>query len=111
MRHLQAKIDLGLFERPYVDEERALEMFENPQNRILAREIARQSMVLLKNDGSLPLKKTLTRIAVIGHANESRNQLGDYSYRLCGLFATGFVIRHLRILAIQKLCFNIFRAY
>ena len=79
--HLQAKIDLGLFECPYVDEGRTLEMFENPKNRILARDIARQSMVLLKNDGSLPLKKTLARIAVIGpNANEGRNQLGDYSY-------------------------------
>src|SRR4030065_1063853 len=56
-------------------------MCVNPQNRHLPLEIARQSMVLLKNDGSLPLKKTLARIAVIGpNANEGRNQLGDYSY-------------------------------
>lgn len=80
-RHVQQKIDLGLFEHPYVDEGRTLEVFENPRSRILAREIARQSMVLLKNDGSLPLKKTLTCIAVIGpNAHNGRNQLGDYSY-------------------------------
>ena len=79
--HLQQKIDLGLFEHPYVDEDRVVEVFENPRNRILAREIAQQSMVLLKNDGTLPLKKTLSRVAVIGpNANKGRNQLGDYSY-------------------------------
>jgi len=79
--HLQQKIALGLFEHPYVDEGRAVEVFENPQNRILAREIARQSMVLLKNDGCLPLNKAITTLAVIGpNANDSRNQLADYSY-------------------------------
>ncbi len=80
-RHLQKKIELGLFENPYVDEGRMLEVFETPQNRQLAREIATQSMVLLKNDGTLPLKKTIKTLAVIGpNANNGRNQLGDYSY-------------------------------
>jgi beta-glucosidase len=80
-RHLKAKFELGLFENPYVEEGRVLEVFETDQNRTLAREIARQSMVLLKNDGSLPLEKTLRKIAVIGpNANDGRNQLGDYSY-------------------------------
>jgi beta-glucosidase len=80
-RHLKVKFDLGLFENPYVEEELAPEVFETPQNRELARDIARQSMVLLKNDGSLPLEKKLKGIAVIGpNANDGRNQLGDYSY-------------------------------
>jgi beta-glucosidase len=80
-RHLEKKLELNLFEDPYVDEERALEVFETPQNRALAREIARQSMVLLKNDGLLPLPKGNGYIAVIGpSANDGRNQLGDYSY-------------------------------
>ncbi len=80
-RHLQKKIELGLFENPYVDEGRVLEVFETPQNRQLAREIATQSMVLLKNDGLLPLSKTVKTLAVIGpNANNGRNQLGDYSY-------------------------------
>ena len=80
-RHLEKKIELGLFEDPFVDEGRVLEVFETPENRALARQIARQSMVLLKNDGLLPLKKTLGTIAVIGpNANDGRNQLGDYSY-------------------------------
>ncbi|MBI5353821.1 MAG: glycoside hydrolase family 3 C-terminal domain-containing protein [Chloroflexi bacterium] len=80
-RHLQKKFELGLFENPYVDEDRVLEVFETPENRGLAREIATQSMVLLKNDGLLPLKKNTKTLAVIGpNADNGRNQLGDYSY-------------------------------
>jgi beta-glucosidase len=80
-RHLHKKLELGLFENPYVDEGRVLEVFETPQNRALARQIARQSMVLLKNDGLLPLKKDLATLAVIGpNADDARNLLGDYSY-------------------------------
>ncbi len=80
-RHLRKKFELGLFEDPYVDEGRVLEVFETPENRSLAHNIARQSMVLLKNDGMLPLKKSPGTLAVIGpNANEGRNQLGDYSY-------------------------------
>ena len=80
-RHLQKKFELGLFENPYVDEDRVLEVFETPENRLLARQIALQSMVLLKNDGLLPLRKTVGTLAVIGpNADRGRNQLGDYSY-------------------------------
>ncbi len=80
-RHLKKKIELGLFENPYVDEGKVLEVFETSEQRKLAREIASKSMILLKNDGLLPLPKTIRTLAVIGpNANESRNQLGDYSY-------------------------------
>jgi len=80
-RHLQKKFELGLFENPYVDEERVLEVFETPEQRSLAREIARKSIVLLKNDGLLPLQKTIGTLAVIGpNAHDARNQLADYSY-------------------------------
>jgi beta-glucosidase len=80
-RHLSKKIELGLFENPYVDEGKALEVFETPQQRELAREIARKSMVLLKNDGLLPLSKSIRSLAIIGpNAHEGRNQLGDYTY-------------------------------
>jgi beta-glucosidase len=58
-----------------------LEVFEAPDDRSLAYNIARQSMVLLKNDGTLPLKKSPKTLAVIGpNADQGRNQLGDYSY-------------------------------
>jgi beta-glucosidase len=80
-RHLSLKFELGLFENPYVDAGQVLEVFETPDQRQLAREIARKSMVLLKNDGILPLKKAIKRIAVIGpNADSARNLLGDYSY-------------------------------
>ncbi len=80
-RHLVKKIELGLFENPYVDEGKVLEVFETSEQRELARELARKSMVLLKNDGLLPLSKTIKTLAVIGpNADDGRNQLGDYSY-------------------------------
>ena len=48
---------------------------------MLARTIARKSIVLLKNDGILPLSPELTSIAVIGpNADTARNLFGDYCY-------------------------------
>ncbi len=80
-RHLQKKFELGLFENPYVNEDSAVEIFETDANRKLAYEIACQSMVLLKNDGILPLKPSIGRLAVIGpNADSARNLMGDYSY-------------------------------
>jgi beta-glucosidase len=80
-RHLQKKFEAGLFDKPYVDENHVYEVFETAEQRNLALELARKSMVLLKNDGLLPLKKTIGTLAVIGpNADAGRNQLGDYSY-------------------------------
>ncbi len=80
-RHLQKKFELGLFDQPYVDEGRVVEIFSDPENRLLARQIARQSLVLLKNDGLLPLPRSLQALAVVGpNAHSGRNLLGDYSY-------------------------------
>lgn len=80
-RHLQKKFELGLFENPFVDEGSVLSVYETPQNRNLAYEIACQSLVLLKNDGILPLNKSIKKIAVIGpNADSSRSLMGDYSY-------------------------------
>jgi beta-glucosidase len=80
-RILTAKFELGLFETPYVDEGTVTQLFETPEQRSLAREAARQSMVLLKNDGLLPLAQPKV-IAVIGpNADAPRHLLGDYSYQ------------------------------
>lgn len=79
-RVLQAKIALGLLDNPYVDEGAVMASFETPAQRQLARQAACQSMVLLKNDGLLPLRKTGV-IALIGpNAAEPRHLIGDYSY-------------------------------
>lgn len=81
-RMLAAKFTFGLFERPYVDPDTVQSVFDTPEQRAVAREIARKSLVLLKNTGDLlPLPKTLSSIAVIGpNADDTRNLLGDYSY-------------------------------
>jgi beta-glucosidase len=80
-RHLTKKFELGLFENPFVEAGRVQEVFETPAQRSLAREIARSSLALLKNDGSLPLKQDIKTLAVIGpNAHDPRAFLSDYSY-------------------------------
>ena len=81
-RVLRVKFLLGLFENPYVDVEQVAGAFDTAEQRALAREIARQSIVLLKNEGGLlPLKKDVPSVAVIGpNADSVRNLLGDYVY-------------------------------
>ncbi|MGA9120343.1 MAG: glycoside hydrolase family 3 C-terminal domain-containing protein [Bacteroidota bacterium] len=78
-RVLRAKFKLGLFENPYGDPAEAARSSGSPAHRALALEAARESMVLLKNDGALlPLKKSIHSLAVIGpDAVEAR--LGGYS--------------------------------
>src|SRR5690606_712528 len=79
-RVLRAKLELGLFEAPYVDEHAAAAAFDDPDARGLARSLAEQSLVLLKNDGALPLAGG-TRIALIGPvADDARLLLGDHHY-------------------------------
>jgi beta-glucosidase-like glycosyl hydrolase len=57
-RMLALKFAFGLFEHPYVDPDAVLAVFDTPAQRALAREIARKSMVLLKNEGDLlPLRQ------------------------------------------------------
>ncbi len=78
-RVLRVKFELGLFDSPYVDPDKADLPYED--DRALAREMARQSMVLLKNDGTLPLRRDVGTIAVIGpNADSARNLLGDYAH-------------------------------
>ena len=81
-RILQKKFELGLFEQPYVNIEAVPAVYETAKQRQLARRIAAQSMVLLKNDRKLlPLSKSLNTLAVIGpNADQARHLLGDYSH-------------------------------
>lgn len=79
---LEMKFRLGLFENPFVDAGSAIDVFDTPAQRALARTLARKSIVLLKNaDALLPLDKTIASLAVIGpNADSVRNLMGDYSY-------------------------------
>jgi beta-glucosidase len=80
-RVLAAKFSLGLFEQPYVDPEAAAGAADTPDQRALAQTIAAKSLVLLRNDGVLPLSGDAPTIAVIGpNAHDVRNLLGDYSH-------------------------------
>jgi len=80
-RVLRAKFRLGLFENPYVElpTEVGLGALANDEKRV-GRELARRSLVLVENDGTLPLINP-RRIAVIGpSADSARELLGDYSH-------------------------------
>ncbi|MFC5467376.1 glycoside hydrolase family 3 N-terminal domain-containing protein [Cohnella suwonensis] len=81
LRVLKTKFLLGLFERPYVDPEQAARIIGCREHVELARQVAREGIVLLKNEGgTLPLSKETGKIAVIGpNANHIYNQLGDYT--------------------------------
>ncbi len=65
-RVLRLKFQLGLFEHPYVDAAVADAVFQTPEQRTLARQAATESIILLTNDGVLPVAPTVKRIAVIG---------------------------------------------
>ncbi|CAM4349094.1 beta-glucosidase [Paenibacillus endophyticus] len=80
-RVLSIKFKLGLFENPYVNPARAAEVIGCSEHVRLARQIAQESIVLLKNtDQTLPLKKDMRKVAVIGpNADQMYNQLGDYT--------------------------------
>ncbi|MGN7783732.1 beta-glucosidase BglX [Niabella sp. 22666] len=81
-RMLEAKYKLGLFKDPYkyCDEARAKNEIFTDANRKVARQIAAQSFVLLKNRGNtLPLKKS-GKIALIGPlADAANNMAGTWS--------------------------------
>ena len=79
-RILKIKFDMGLFENPYCDEGKVSVAMNNPEKSALSEKIAAKSMVLLKNDGMLPLKKG-TKLAVIGpHADNLRYPVSGYTY-------------------------------
>lgn len=65
-RILKVKFKLGLFENPYADPERAKKIIKCKEHFDVALEVARKCIVLVKNEGVLPLRKDLKKIAVIG---------------------------------------------
>jgi beta-glucosidase len=80
-RVLTTKFELGLFEQPIVEPQAVAAVTATPAQRRLAAEIASKSLVLLRNDGILPLRQDVASIAVIGpNADEPRHLVGDYAY-------------------------------
>lgn len=77
---LYVKFRLGLFENPYVDPKYAVSVVNSDKNKLLALQVEREGIVLLKNDKNiLPLKKGFKSIAVIGPvADCASDQIGDY---------------------------------
>jgi beta-glucosidase len=83
-RLLTLKFRLGLFERPFVGRLRAADLATfDADEQGLALDLARRSLVLVENDGTLPLAPSTRRIAVIGpNADSRRDLLGDYAHLL-----------------------------
>ncbi|NNF22679.1 MAG: glycosyl hydrolase, partial [Saprospiraceae bacterium] len=81
-RILQVKEDLGLFDDPfrYCDSEREAEIMMHPDFLAASRDIARKSVVLLKNENNLlPISKSQKNIAVIGPlADDKDSPLGSW---------------------------------
>ena len=78
-RVLRLKFELGLFEYPYVDARAASTTVHDAAAVDVARRVAQASITLLKNDGTLPLRRE-QRVAVVGpNADNIYNLLGDYT--------------------------------
>ncbi len=79
-RILRIKLLLGLFDQPYTDPLLEKQVLLTPENLMIARQMARESIVLLKNDKNiLPLSKS-TKIALIGPlADSKQDMLGTWS--------------------------------
>jgi beta-glucosidase len=82
VRLFTARMKLGMFDPPEmvpyskIDEKE----LESSEHRALARTLANESMVLLKNDGTLPLKQGAIKIAVVGPlADQTKYLLGNYN--------------------------------
>lgn len=81
LRVLEDKFRQGLFEHPFgLEEAEADRIYLAPRNQDVALQSARESMVLLKNDGVLPLTRTVKKIALVGpHGDWANHYFGGYS--------------------------------
>ena len=80
-RLLRIKFELGLFEQPnkFSNEEREKVELFTPANRQIARDAAKKSIVLLKNDNQiLPIQKSVKKIALIGAYADSKDDMFDF---------------------------------
>ncbi len=82
IRLFTARMKLGMFDPPEMDPYSKIDetQLNSPEHRDLARKIADEAMVLLKNDGTLPLKADVKTIAVVGPlADQTAVLLGNYN--------------------------------
>jgi beta-glucosidase len=82
VRLFTARVKLGMFDPPDMVPYTKIPESElsSPAHRALALKLADESMVLLKNDGTLPLKPEIKKIAVVGPlADQTRVLLGNYA--------------------------------
>lgn len=84
LRVLEAKFRMGLFEHPFAaDGEELHRIFYKTESAELSLQSARESMVLLKNNGALPLSGKIRKLALIGpHGDCARKFFGGYTH-LC----------------------------
>lgn len=79
-RILRLKFELGLFENPYAHKGDFPELL-NDDHLQVAKELAQESVVMLKNEGTLPISNKVKRIAVIGPlADAPHDQLGTWIF-------------------------------
>ena len=79
-RVLRIKFKCGLFENPYCDEDAVVQDMATKEKKALSEKIAADSLVLLKNEGILPLRKGV-KLAVVGpHAESLRYPVSGYTY-------------------------------
>ena len=76
-RVLKVKFELGLFDHPYTDEDAWASVIRCEEHRAVSHRVARESLVLLKNDGVLPLKDVKS-VALIGPSSAAQ-KIGGYS--------------------------------
>ena len=82
IRLYTARIKLGMFDPPGTDPYSKIDakLLDSKEHRAMARAVANEAMVLLKNDGTLPLKKGALKLAVIGPlADQTRYLVGNYA--------------------------------
>ena len=80
-RILRLKLELGMFENPYPRNDR-FNRIGTPENRAKALEAARESIVLMKNDGTLPLDPAKANLFVAGPVANLKSPLaGGWTLR------------------------------
>lgn len=89
LRVLTAKFRMGLFEHPFaLQGEELRQAVVHGSDRETSLQSARESMVLLKNNGTLPISRTVKKIALIGpHGDSPRKYFGGYTH-MCMMEST-----------------------